>query len=42
MNDRQVTLLALLVLSAAFDCVDYDILLSRLWFSFGLEGTVLA
>jgi len=37
---RQVTLLGLLDLSAAFDCVDHD-LLQRLEFSFGLDGVVL-
>jgi len=41
-DDRQVTLFALLDLSAAFDCVDHNVLLSRLQSSFGPEGTVLA
>jgi hypothetical protein len=41
-DDRKVTLLALLDLSAAFDCVDHDILLSRLQSSFGVDGVVLA
>ena len=39
--DNQVTLLALLDLSAAFKCVDHDILLSRLQSSFGLGGITL-
>jgi len=40
-NTRQVTLLCLLDLSAAFDCVDHDLLLHRLQPSFGLRGIAL-
>jgi len=38
---RQVTLLGLLDMSAAFDCVDHDLLLPRLQHGFGLTGVVL-
>jgi len=41
--DRQhVTLLGLLDLSAALDCVDHDILIHRLQRAFGFGGTVIA
>ena len=38
---REVTLLGLLDLSAAFDCVDHDILIERLQQSFGIRGNAL-
>jgi len=42
-TDKQcVTLLGLLDLSAAFDCVDHEILIDRLHKTFGLDGVVLA
>ena len=40
-DQRQVTLLALLGMSAAFDCVDHDLLLQRLHTVFGLSNAPL-
>ena len=40
-DNQKVTLLALLDFSAAFDCVDHDILLHRLQSIFGLGGRVI-
>jgi len=36
-DQRQVTLLALLDMSSAFDCIDHDLLLQRLQIDFGLS-----
>ena len=40
-DKRQVTLLGLLGLSAASDCVDHELMLQRLPLSFGVTGVVL-
>jgi hypothetical protein len=40
-DDRLVSLVALLDLSAAFDTLDHDILLKRLEITFGIKGVVL-
>ena len=41
MDKQEVTLLGLLNLSAAFCCVDHDILLSRLERMYGIEGLAI-
>jgi len=40
-EDRQVTLIALLDLSSAFDCVDHELLLRRLQYNLGFTDDVL-
>ena len=40
-DDRQVTLIALLDLSVAFDCIDHELLLRRLQYNFGFTDHVL-
>ena len=41
MNSQQVTLLVLLDLSAAFDTVNYEVLLKRLHTDVGIRGKAL-
>ena len=40
-DSRQISALGLLDLSAAFDCIDHDILLGRLQDRFGIRGSVV-
>jgi len=40
-NDRQVTLIALLDLSSAFDCVHHELLLRRLQYNFRFTDNML-
>lgn len=42
MDNQFVSLVAFLDMSAAFDCVDHDILLSRLSRCFGIKGAVIS
>ena len=42
MDNGKLSVLVLLDLSAAFDTIDYDILLYRLQYVFGIQGTVLS
>ena len=41
-DNNQVSLVSLLDLSAAFDTINHDILLSRLNHTFGISGTALS
>ena len=41
MDQKRVTLLVLLALSAAFDTVDHEVLLRRMESGFGVSGTTL-
>ena len=41
MDRQEVTCLVLLDLSGAFDTVDHDLLLNRLCYRYGFNGTIL-
>ena len=40
-ENQNITLIVILDLSAAFDTVDQDVLLTALWDNFGFQGTAL-
>ena len=41
MDNQRVTLLVLLDLNAAFDTIDHQVLLNRLYVKYGITGTAL-